>query len=195
MQVSEECICTLLKKNDPKGLEHLFDQYYRPLVLWADTFLNNMQQAEDTVQDFFIKLWEKELYRNLEVGKVKTYLYTSIHHLSLNRVGKKDPLRRAYDINSFNTSWEEYDRDWEEVLSRIEGEVEKLPERSREVVQAVYLEGMRYKEVAERYGISVATVKTLLVNSLRKIRNNSQSFISILILLFSKKIHFLFNRF
>lgn len=53
MQLSEESICTLLKKRDPKGLECLFDQYYRPLVLWADTFLNNIQQAEDTVQDFF----------------------------------------------------------------------------------------------------------------------------------------------
>ena len=195
MQVSEESICTLLKKRDPKGLECLFDQYYRPLVLWADTFLNNIQQAEDTVQDFFIKLWERELYRGFEIGKIKTYLYTSVRHLALNRAGKRDPLRRAYDVDRSNPVWEEYDRNLEDVLNQIEGEVEKLPERSREVMQAVYFKGMRYKEVADQYGISVSTVKTLLVISLRKIRENSKNFTTILFLFFRKKVSFLFNRF
>lgn len=195
MQVSEESVFLLLRKRDPKGLEYLFDQYYRPLVLWADTFINNMQQAEDIVQDFFIKIWEKELYQKFEPGKVKTFLYTSVYHLALNQVGKKDPLRRAYDVNMHHVVWEEYDHTLEEVLNRLEGEVEKLPERSREIMQAVYLKGMRYKEVADHYGISVSTVKTLLVSSLRKIRESSKNFTTILFVFFSKKVRFLFNRF
>lgn len=195
MQVSEESICKLLKKQDPKGLEYLFDLYYRPLVLWADTFTNNMLQAEDTVQDFFVKIWEKELYKGFEAGKVKTYLYTSIRHMALNRIGKKDPLRQAYDINSFSTTYEEYDNTLEDYLNRIEGEVDKLPQRSREVMKAVYFDGQPYKVVADRYGISVSTVKTLLVNSLRKIRENSKNLPLILFLFFRKKVRFLFNRF
>ncbi len=56
MQDSDNDICLLLRNRDVKGMELLFKEYYRPLVLWADTFLNNMSQAEDLIQDFFINI-------------------------------------------------------------------------------------------------------------------------------------------
>ena len=37
-------------------------------------------------------------------------------------------------------------------------------------MNCVFLEGLKYREVAERYGISVSTVKTLLGNSVKKLR-------------------------
>lgn len=174
MQVSEEVICSLLRQKKLEGLEMLFDAYYRPLVLWADTFLNHMQHSEDLVQDFFIKLWEKELYLKLEPGKTKAYLYTAVRNQALNRVSLQDPLRRAYDINSFSKAWEEYDNHREAILRKVEHEISKLPEQSRKIVHAVYIQGKRYKEVAEEFGISVATVKTLLVHSLRRLREESK---------------------
>ena len=56
MQDSDNDICLLLRNRDVKGMELLFKEYYRPFVLWADTFLNNMSQAEDLIQDFFINI-------------------------------------------------------------------------------------------------------------------------------------------
>lgn len=192
---SEETICLLLNKRDPKGLEGLFDMYYQSLVLWADTFTNNIQQAEDVVQELFIKIWERELYKKFEVGKIKTYLFTAVRRLALNRIEKKDPLRQAYDVKDYIMIGEESDQKLEQLLEMLEKEVEKLPERSREVVEAVYFKGMRYKEVAEHFDISISTVKTLLVNSLRRLREDSKNFTAILFLFFQKKVRFLFNRF
>lgn len=172
MQVSDDTICSLLQKRDIKGLEYLFDNHYRSLVLWADTFLNNMQVSEDLVQDFFIRLWEKELYKKLMPGKIKTFLYTSVRNLSLNLVRKQDPLKKACNIDILDKNWEEFDEQKEQLLNIVEREIEKLPGRSREVVTAVYLKGMRYREVASTYGISEATVKTLLVLSMKRLREN-----------------------
>lgn len=172
MQVSDDIICSLLQKRDIKGLEYLFDNHYRSLVLWADTFLNNMQVSEDLVQDFFIRLWEKELYQKFMPGKIKTFLYTSVRNLSLNWVRKQDPLKKAYNIDILDKNWEEFDEQKEQLLNIVEREIEKLPDRSREVVTAVYLKGMRYREVANTYGISEATVKTLLVLSMKRLREN-----------------------
>lgn len=41
------------------SIDDLYDRYYDELVLWADTILNDMGAAEDLVQDFFVRLWEK----------------------------------------------------------------------------------------------------------------------------------------
>lgn len=48
------------------SVDELYDRFYDELVLWADTILNDMGEAEDLVQDFFVRLWEKKLNENLE---------------------------------------------------------------------------------------------------------------------------------
>ena len=42
------------------SVDELYDRFYDELVLWADTILNDMGEAEDLVQDFFVRLWEKK---------------------------------------------------------------------------------------------------------------------------------------
>lgn len=52
------------------------------------------------------------------------------------------------------------------MLAKVEFEIEKLPPRTKEVVCGVYVDGLQYKEIAQKLDVSVATVKTLLVNAL-----------------------------
>ena len=101
MQDSDNDICLLLRNRDVKGMELLFKEYYRPLVLWADTFLNNMSQAEDLIQDFFVKCVRKD--RSSEGG---------------DDVAKIDvPSLEYNDLN-------------EKMLCKIEQEIENLPPQS-----------------------------------------------------------------
>ena len=69
-----------------------------------------------------------------------------------------------------NLAFEEYNERHDQIVSRVLEEMALLPERSREIMNCVFLEGLKYREVAERYGISVSTVKTLLGNSVKKLR-------------------------
>ena len=186
MQEKDEEICVFLQNGKEKGLDLLFDEYYRSLVLWADTFLNDVKKSEDVVQEFFVKLWERHLVSGLRPETLKYYLFTSVKNLSLNALEKVDPLKRAYDINRLNRPWVEYNNLTEEMLCRVEREIEKLSPRSRDVVKAVYMEGLRYKEVAEKLDVSVTTVKTLLVNALKKLRANSTGIDTTLLLFFIK---------
>lgn len=173
MQKEDIQICELLNKGDTKGMKCLFDAYYRPLVLWGATFLHDVNQAEDLVQDFFIKLWEKRARDKWLPSTLKNYLFVSVRNLALNAKVKVDPLRSACDVARFERPWEEYSDFEDEIIRKVEREVEKLPERSREVIKCVYLRGMRYKEVAEELHISVSTVNTLLVHALKKLRQAS----------------------
>lgn len=184
MQIPDNTICSLLNRHDEKGMEYLFARYYKPLVVWAASFLNNLARSEDLVQDFFIRLWEKENGPALRAETLKSFLYTSVHNLALDRIEKKDPLKNAFDIGLFERPWEEYDTLEEEMLCSIRTEIEKLPPRSKEIIKCVYLQGMAYKETAAELGISVATVNTLLVNALKKIREANSAMKEMPLLLF-----------
>ena len=195
MQGSDDKICLLLQNGKEEGIDLLFVKYYKSLVLWADTFLNDIVKSEDIVQEFFVKLWERHLIADLRPDTLKYYLFTSVKNLALNALEKVDPLKKAYDVNLIDTPQIEYDDLTEELLCRVESEIEKLPPRSRDIVKAIYMEGLRYKEVADKFNISVATVKTLLVNALKRLRANSTGVDSILLHFFLKKSAIRFNRF
>ena len=68
------------------------------------------------------------------------------------------------------------------LKEKIEFEIIQLPEKSREVFKAVVLENLTYKQVAERYHISVNTVKTHYSNALRQLRRNLGKIVAFLLL-------------
>ncbi len=187
MQKLDNEICTFLKQRKVEGLKLLFDEYYRPLVLWADTFLNDVDGAEDLVQEFFVKLWEKNLGEKLFARTLKAYLFASVKNRALNIREKFDPLKEAYDVTSIDRIQIEYDDLTENMLAKVESEIEKLPPRTKEVVCGVYVDGLQYKEIAQKLDVSVATVKTLLVNALKQLREKCVHVDEVLMLIFLKK--------
>ena len=174
MRPIDQEIFSLLKVRKIGGMELLFREYYKPLVVWATTFLHDTQRAEDIVQDFFVKLWEKP-YSAFLPETLKSYLFTSIRNLALNQLDKIDPLRQACDVAYYDSPWNEYDNFEDEVFRRVEEELEKLTPRAQDVIRKIYLEGMKYKDVADKLGISVATVNSILVRALKKLRQQADN--------------------
>lgn len=175
MQRFDDEICRLLKKRDKEGMKILFSEYYRPLVLWADTFLNDTLKSEDIVQDLFLKLWEQEHGKKLLPETLKYYLFTSVKNYCLNLLAKDARWRRMESVANLDGVWEEYDDFKEDIIGRVGRAMEVLPPRNREVVREVYINGLHYKEAAEKMDVSVATVKTLLVRSLKVLREELKS--------------------
>lgn len=170
MHHSDEHICRLLRQNNSKGLELMFDHYYKSLVIWSDSFLNNIQTAEDIVQEFFVTFWEKKHFQNLTTGNLRGYIFASIKNRTLKYIAKNDPLKQSLPLFNIVVEILEPDDITDDILQAIKAEIEKLPPRTKEVLLAVYIEGMSYKDTALRFAISVATVNTLLVNALKRLR-------------------------
>mgnify|MGYP002588337494 FL=1 len=87
-----------------------------------------------------------------------------------HRLEKKDTLRHTVDLKEVNIAFEEYNEKHDYIITRILNEIEKLPPRSQEIMLAVFVDGLKYREVAEKYHISLSTVKTLLGNAVRKLK-------------------------
>lgn len=170
MQENDKVITELLSHHHEKGMEILFNRYYKPLVIYANRILNNIPDSEDLVQTFFVKIWEKSNSLSLQAQTLKSFLYISIRNMAFDKLEKKDPLKNTANFCNLEIKWEEYDTGKEEMFTIIEQEIELLPLRSREIIQCIYLQGFSYKETAEYLGVSISTVNTLLVNTLKKIR-------------------------
>lgn len=169
------------------SFDDLYNRYYDELVLWADTILNDMGAAEDLVQDFFVRLYEKKLIEHLEEAGIRSYLYVSVKNIALRRLKDQKRIEYLPDFNGIEEVWEEADDSREEIITRVLSEMEKLPPRSREVLECVHLKNMKYAETAEYLGISISTVKTLLVRSLKTLRESLSDIALLFFALFYKE--------
>lgn len=169
-EMKDRQICDLLNSRDQKGMELLFEGYYKSLVSWANTFLNDLGLAEDIVQEFFIALWNQEIHRELKPETLSSFLRVLVRNRCYNQLGKRDIFSRFVSVERVDCMFEEYDDSRDQIAARIMSEIALLPPRSQEILNYVFVEGLKYQEVADRLGISVSTVKTLLGISVRKLR-------------------------
>jgi RNA polymerase sigma-70 factor (ECF subfamily) len=167
-----DTILDRLKKGDKKGLEMLFKNYYRPLVMYALGFLENRAEAEDAVQEVFIRFWENDHFSNI-ASYLHSYLYRSVKNACLNLMEKKVSVS-SESLDTIREFSEEMpdDEAWTDYLDKIYLAINNLPPKTREIFLAIHVENKKYKDVATEFGVSVNTVKTALNRALKKLREN-----------------------
>ena len=79
-------------------LQHIFDKYAKNLCLYALNYLETEADAEDIVQDVFIRCWEKRDILLSDEKVIKTYLFNSVRNACLDKIEKKDVMSYHIDI-------------------------------------------------------------------------------------------------
>lgn len=182
-----EAICN----DDEKAFEKLFHHYYGHLCLFASRILHDDISAEEIVQDFFVKLWEKRHQLSIETS-VKNYLFRSIKNLCLNLIQhNKIKLRHAQSILSDAKNIQPKEAGFIEIdlAEKIETSIQSLPEKRREIFRLSREEGLKYREIAKKLNISIKTVETqmsLAIRTLREKLKNYNTFFTLFLCFYKK---------
>lgn len=173
MKTEEKQILEKLSRGDEIGMRELFNTYYRPLNILALKYINSIDQAEDIVQDTLIRFWNNKSFDNINIG-LKPYLFNAVKNNCLNHIRLNSKLRFEEIEDTVNTMVDEEidEHRLEELKIKLIKEIDTLPPKGREILMAIAFNGMKYKEVASQYGISVNTVKTQYSRTLSKLRNS-----------------------
>jgi RNA polymerase sigma-70 factor, ECF subfamily len=174
-------------------IRQIFDKHFHNLVLSASRYINDYKQAEDIVQDVFVKVWQN-FDKVIKVADLKGYLYKAVKNSSLNYINHIK-VRQQFIAESevlYSTSEkspEEYKTD-EETSDRIQWAVDKLPDHWREAFVLSKYNQLKYHEIASEMNISQKTVEKYISKALHFLREELKdlliSGIFILELLFVK---------
>ena len=162
------------KDGHSHSLPVLHDEYYPALCRMADGLLSDLPAAEGIVTEVFDLLRKKQQdFETLQ--NVKAFLYLSTRNACLDYLRKsqrdsllKSGLRRYLDSDHEGFVLNEIVH--EEVLQQISAAVESLPYQCRQVFKMCCLEGLSNSEVAERFRLSVHTVKNHKVRAIGLLR-------------------------
>ena len=179
MQEPDQILVQRLRSKDTRAFELVFNDYYGLLKNYALRFLDDKDEAEEVVQEMFVKFWEKCEYLAPD-SSIKNYLYRSIHNTCLNFI-KHQKVKDSYTqymIEFMEEAVEEKYPDKEEqpVIEKIFEEIDQLPPRCSEIFKLSRFEGLKYAEIADHLSISVKTVEVQMGKALKVLRNKFKDY-------------------
>lgn len=151
-----------LAEGNTRIFDYIFLHYYSVLVAYVTKQGITNADAEDIVQDFFIKLWINR--SSLTIAEsLKNYLFTSIKNKCYDYFRHERVEERAKEIMLLDSENEVFtDRDHmaeSDLRELINMAIGKLPDKCRKVFIMNRFKHMKPAEIAEVEGVSVRTVE------------------------------------
>jgi len=157
---------------DQRKLEKLFKQHYRQMYRLATILLHDDAESKDVVHDIFAHLLDDP--RDLREETVESYLLTSVRNRCLNVIRSRqiqERVERLYllDLDTTIIPTERLD---EELKTLYKG-IELLePPLYRDIILQHFRDGVTFKEIARRMGVSETTVYKHLRRALSQLRTH-----------------------
>ena len=155
---------------DQKKLEKLFRQYYRQMYRLATMLLHDDAESKDVVHDIFARLLDDP--KELKEETAEHYLLTSVRNRCLNVIRSRQIQERVehlylLDLDTTITPTERLEEELEALYKGID-QLEPLV--CRDIIMQHFRDGITFKEIANRLGVSETTVYKHLRRALNQLR-------------------------
>lgn len=175
MEPTEKYIIDGLRSGRESAYRQLFDQYYPRLVVFANKYLNDLENARDIVQEFYLYLYESRHTITIQTS-LKSYLYSSVKNRCLNQIKHELVKEKHRNISraEANVSYPDPEQlmDAVELEARVYDIVSKLPEKCRQIYIMNRVDGKGNREIAEALDLSIRTVETQISKALKSLKNS-----------------------
>ena len=172
MARSDATLVERLPRDDSgEELRELYRRYSGELFGFACNALGDRDLAEEIVQDVFARAWRHAEGYDPRRASVRTWLYS----IARNRVvdaRRRAAVRPGVAATPETESPAELDRTLEQAVLRwqVAAALARLSPEHREVIRLAHYGGLTLREIAERKGIPLGTVKSRTSYALRSLR-------------------------
>ena len=175
--ISETDLVLALQDSNLKAFGELFDRYGKRLYHFAVKYLKSSENAEEIVQDVFLKIWINRERLSAEKS-FESYLFTITKNGILNTI-RKSKSEQAYQnyvkLHPQKNVLLDEELDFNELEIAYRKVVDKLSPRRKEIFLLSRDRSLSYAEIAQMMNISTKTVENQMTSALSEIRRNLRS--------------------
>lgn len=182
--LKEKELLTRMKQDDHAAFSLLFREYYKDLVFFGGSILPEKELIEDIVQNLFLKLWSDRKFLAIETS-LRSYLLKAVKNSCLDELRHREiiNIHQEFVLQSYNDVG--FDTDdyifYSDLLERLNEALQKLPQNCRETFELSRLDGMKYKDIAEKQNVSVRAVEVRVSKALNLLRIYLKDILAVLI--------------
>lgn len=167
----EALLITRIQAGDETALSELFELSKRQIYALAWHILKNREDAEEVLQDTFVKLYQHNGFKP-HLGSAKSYLYAIARNEAFMRLRAKGSRPQLSQIDiydpqaSFASNLENHD---DRLL--VEKALASLEATDAKLLKASFYWGYTHDELAEQTGLPLGTVKSRVRRALLRLRD------------------------
>lgn len=156
---------------DESAYQLLIEKHLPSLSNYVMRMMANTAEAEDIIQETFIRLWSRGNKFNPEVARLTTWLHNIAHNLCIDHFRK---VNRIVDDPALQTVTEtsgpEEKLSQQGLVKSVQEAMMSLPERQRSAIIMCHYQGLSNKDAAVVLDVSVDALESLMARGRHKLR-------------------------
>jgi RNA polymerase sigma-70 factor (ECF subfamily) len=158
-----------IKAGEKQAYRELFERYAPRIYKFSLSYLKNEADAEELVQDVFLKIWDKRVTLDLSKN-IKAFIFKMAVNSIYDFMRRKNiehafqDFTRTGEKTHGESTWDTVI--WEEMLSNLDELVKQMPEQRRRIFQMSREEGLSNDEIAKELNLSKRTVENQLYRAI-----------------------------
>lgn len=170
---TEEELVTSLKNGNQNALGFLYDNYSSALFGVILRIVESEQNAEDILQEVFVKIWKNIASYDRSKGKLYTWLINIARNSAIDSLRAKDHKLKS-QIQSLDNSVRSINKQYSTAIHPdhigLKALVNKMKPEYKQLIDKLYFEGYTQEEAAKELNIPLGTVKTRIRTAISQLR-------------------------
>lgn len=172
--MTQEQLLPLILTKDDRAFNHVYDMYSKSLFAVISNLIKDRDEAEDVLQEVFVKIWKNIDSYNESKGRFYTWIINIARNTSIDKLRSKGFNNSQKNLSSDNFV---HLLDNSNKLTNqidtigIREFVSKLKPKCIQIIDLLFFKGYTQQEASEELAIPLGTVKTQnrnCINDLRK---------------------------
>lgn len=176
-EIADERLMLRIQNGDHRAFAILVERHTQRFYATAMRHVGDPAQAEDIVQDAFLKLWHKpqsfDPAKAQKTGaKFTTWFTRVVTNLAIDSLRKKKPQAapEALEFIEDGRAGADETLDADDKARALEGAIQALPERQKLAINLCFYEGLSNKEAAEIIGVGVKALESLIMRAKKSLK-------------------------
>ena len=158
---------------DASDFKQKFLPHHRKLYRSAFHLLGNAQDAEDMVQEAYLKLWQRRNELPPDITNLEAYCVTLVKHLCYDkqRISQLDEDERTpEELTLTEKSNVAHEVELKDEANQVMKLIDQLPDQQKQIMQMRDVEDRTYEEIEKVTGLTSINIRVLLSRARKKIR-------------------------
>lgn len=153
----------------PEEFESSFKHLYRPLCLFALRYTEQVEEAEDIVQQAFTDVWDKNC-TGMVISNLKAYMFRAVRNRSLAYATQPVKVQTTDEVPDLEDTSPDEEMRGAERDARLWQAIDRLPPERKKIFLLSKRDGLKYQEIADELHLSVKTVENQIGKALKTLR-------------------------
>lgn len=175
--MTQDDLLVLIRNKDEKAFTHLYNMYSKSLFAVISNYIREREEAEDVLQETFVKIWKNIDSYNESKGRFYTWILNIARNAAIDKLRSKgfNNTKKNLSADNFVHLLDDNSRTTNMIdVIGIREFVKKLKPKCIQLIELLFFRGYTQQEASDELEIPLGTVKTQNRNCINDLRNYLQ---------------------